>query len=474
MGILNGTSRGFITHRKKTMRWLHGASYTGRSEPKATCLPDLKKSPARILWLTGENDPKFTRLALDTTPAIPEARHTILPGCGHRLPWESPELFLDAVEKHLPPSYLTPFPIAKILRDCLFFTLSHLFFWVPAPKDYSANPDFTKGGTIPKGATHDWNLGATGARGWMFSDKMETSSARQIAITKVAPGSPAEGVLQRGDVILGVNGKAFSYDPRTEFGKALTQAEADTGRFSLLRWRDGKSERVTITLPVLGAYCATAPFNCAKSATILKRGCAAIARKISSGESKRDNPIGTLTQRPSLARQRRQPILPPWLSRRPSGPPASRLIRWPPGITWLRSHAPLRIHHGDGRQTYFEGMRRVALEAARGQSMVGSWGHKFAGEDGRLFGYGMMNAPGLPLTSGLILARKAVEQRITMSPRPSRTAPDSYVSTSERVPFPMETTSLGIKRTKTTGSVAWPPSSSILKGNPKGLNSSPI
>ncbi|MGB0327739.1 MAG: DUF6288 domain-containing protein [Akkermansiaceae bacterium] len=294
----------------------------------------------------------------------------------------------------------------KILRDCLFFTLSAPLLLGAGPKDYSANPDFTKGGTIPKGATHDWNLGATGARGWMFSDKMETSSARQIAITKVAPGSPAEGVLQRGDVILGVNGKAFSYDPRTEFGKALTQAEADTGRFSLLRWRDGKSERVTVTLPVLGAYCATAPFNCAKSATILKRGCAAIARKISSGESKRDNPIvRSLNALALLASGDSQYY-----------PLVKQETEWASGFkadsmaTWYYGYVLMLLSEytmATGDKSYFEGMRRVALEAARGQSMVGSWGHKFAGEDGRLFGYGMMNAPGLPLTSGLILARKA-------------------------------------------------------------------
>jgi hypothetical protein len=53
------------------------------------------------------------------------------------------------------------------------------------------------------------------------------------------------------------------------------------------------------------------------------------------------------------------------------------------------------------------GLKRLALEAARGQSAVGSWGHKFARPDGRLYGYGMMNSPGVPLTISLVLARKA-------------------------------------------------------------------
>ena len=109
-------------------------------------------------------------------------------------------------------------------------------------------PDFTKGDAIPAGASHDWNLGATGARGWLFSDKMVTTDARQIRITKVEENSPASGVLAVGDVILGVGGKPFAYDPRTELGKALTEAEKDAnrGNLSLIRWRDGKTDAVAL------------------------------------------------------------------------------------------------------------------------------------------------------------------------------------------------------------------------------------
>ena len=82
-----------------------------------------------------------------------------------------------------------------------------------APKGKMTLPDFTKGDPIPNGANHDWNLGATGARGWMFSDKMVTSDARQIKITKVAEDSPAIRILKIGDVILGVNEKLFSTTP---------------------------------------------------------------------------------------------------------------------------------------------------------------------------------------------------------------------------------------------------------------------
>ena len=60
-----------------------------------------------------------------------------------------------------------------------------------------------------------------------------------------------------------------------------------------------------------------------------------------------------------------------------------------------------------GDDSVMPGLRRLALEAANGQSIVGSWGHRFAQPDGRLGGYGMMNSPGLPLTTSLSLARTA-------------------------------------------------------------------
>jgi hypothetical protein len=64
-----------------------------------------------------------------------------------------------------------------------------------ARHDEVSMPDFTNGGTIPADAAHDWNLGATGLRGWIYCDQMVTSDARQIAITQVDKKSPAGKVF---------------------------------------------------------------------------------------------------------------------------------------------------------------------------------------------------------------------------------------------------------------------------------------
>ncbi len=268
-------------------------------------------------------------------------------------------------------------------------------------------PDFTKGDPIPAGASQTWTLGATGARGWIYSNRMETSDARQIYITEVAKQSPADGVLEAGDVILGVAGKAFSYDPRTEFGKALTAAESDAGKgnLSLVRWRKGKQEKVVIKLPILGSYSATAPFDCPKSARILKQGCEALAKKMSQPGYKA-NPVTRSLNALALLASGDDKYL----------ALIEREAKWASGYsangmaTWYYGYVIMLLaeyHMATGDSSVMPGLRRLALEASNGQSIVGSWGHKFAGDDGRLVGYGMMNAPGVTLTTSLVLARKA-------------------------------------------------------------------
>lgn len=275
------------------------------------------------------------------------------------------------------------------------------------PRGNAANPDFTKGGVVPADATHDWTLGATGARGWIYSEKLSTSEARQIAITKVAKGSPADGVLIVGDVILGVGRKPFSYDPRTEFGKALTFAETEAagGRLSLTRWRNGRVEEIALQLPVLGSYSAAAPFDCPKSKRILEQGCAALAKRVAS-PSYKENPIPRSLNALALLASGKPEYM----------PIVKKEAMWAADFsadsmqTWYYGYvisllAEYRMASGD--ESVMPGLRRLALEAANGQSLVGSWGHKFATPDGRLFGYGMMNAPGLPLTISLVLSREA-------------------------------------------------------------------
>ena len=270
-------------------------------------------------------------------------------------------------------------------------------------------PDFTQGAKIPEDAKHDWNLGATGLRGWMYCDKMVTSDARQIAITKVAKGSPAYGILEVGDVILGVGGKPFSYDPRTEMGKALTasESEAGSGELTLSRWRAGSSEEVVVKIPVLGTYSPTAPYDCPKSKRILEQGCRELAKRMEDPSyTRRLDPIPRSLNALALLASGQESYLP--LIQKEAQWAASfkdeGMATWYYGYVMILL-AEYKIATGD--DSVMPGLKRLALEAANGQSAVGSWGHRFARPDGRLYGYGMMNSPGLPLTISMVMAREA-------------------------------------------------------------------
>lgn len=53
--------------------------------------PALRSFHAPVLWITGEHDEKFTRLAAEMAEVFPDFQHLILPRCGHRVLAEQPE-----------------------------------------------------------------------------------------------------------------------------------------------------------------------------------------------------------------------------------------------------------------------------------------------------------------------------------------------------------------------------------------------
>ena len=107
-----------------------------------------------------------------------------------------------------------------------------------APKE---SVDLTKTREVDRELTY--NLGATGLRGWIetrpetYLDSLQgrtTARSRQILVTHVGKGTPAEGVLRVDDVILGTGGKRFEDDARKSFARAIQAAEAGEGGLSLI------------------------------------------------------------------------------------------------------------------------------------------------------------------------------------------------------------------------------------------------
>ncbi len=123
---------------------------------------------------------------------------------------------------------------------------------------------------------YPFNFGPTGVTGWFYD--------REFVINGLDKGSPADGILKMNDRIRAVNGRRFKgsghdsfrddeNDPRRVLGYGITEAEAGNGKLTVTVWRGGKEVDLTIKLPVTGPYAPLWPYNCKKSAKILKDAC---------------------------------------------------------------------------------------------------------------------------------------------------------------------------------------------------------
>ena len=275
-------------------------------------------------------------------------------------------------------------------------------------------PDLTQGGA--KDDKHDWNLGPTGARGWMWGRNLETTDTRQILVTSVDKGSPADGVLEVGDVILGAGGGKFAGDARIRFGRAVTEAEkaANKGILKLLLWRAGAEREVRVTLRVMGSYSDTSPRDCAKSRRIVEAGCRQIVKagKLSGGIPIKINALALLATGKKeylpLVRAFAHEVGPAGMKLKLHG--GGGMVAW----SWGYNNLFLTEYYlATGDEYVLPAIREYAVNIANGQSGVGSWGHGMAWPDvnagklhGPLGGYGALNQAGLICHMSMVLARK--------------------------------------------------------------------
>ena len=164
----------------------------------------------------------------------------------------------------------------KLKMKLLLLTFAILSTFITA--SMAAPPDLTAGGVPNEDPPLTFNMGPTGARGWVYHESYFSTLSRQILVTEVESGSPADGILAVDDVILGADGTGaspsnFSSDARKSLALAIADAEAnDPATLKLIRWRAGTTSTVALTLRTMGAYSATAPYNCPKSTKIFQEG----------------------------------------------------------------------------------------------------------------------------------------------------------------------------------------------------------
>jgi len=305
------------------------------------------------------------------------------------------------------------------IRTCLSVFVS---VWTVAAASRAAEttpPDLTQGVKVDRTLTY--NLGATGLRGWIYSkpathfDGLQgrtTAASRQILVTHVGAGSPADGVLKVDDVILGVNGQPFTADARKSIAVAIQEAEKEEngGLLKLLRWRAGHTDTAQLKLRVMGTYSATAPYDCPKSKRILDEAC-----KVLEKEPLENNWAGAINGLALLATGRPEylPRLREFAHR--MAPADLNIKNEINGSAWDLGYRAILLceyYLATRDKDVLHGVGELAGALARGQSMYGTFGHGFAEltPDGRRHGsippYGPVNMAGLPANLGIVLGQK--------------------------------------------------------------------
>ena len=146
-----------------------------------------------------------------------------------------------------------------------------------SPSQYYTEPQVYGMRPNPNAEVELGPIGATGIEARIYPGVTVTIEATQ-------PNTPAHGRFDKGDIIVGVNGASLKgKNPLVTLGTALTKAEATDGvlAFDIRRGKQGKAKKVTVKIPVLGAYSKTFPLKCEKSKRIIEK-----AARFYSGEDR--------------------------------------------------------------------------------------------------------------------------------------------------------------------------------------------
>ena len=288
-------------------------------------------------------------------------------------------------------------------------------------------PDFTKENPLRDDKDvldwKNWAMGPTGARIWVWADRKTiwSDGATQMYVVKVDAKTPASGKLQPGDVILGAGAgtKAapFVKNARSEVARAIEDAEKkeNQGQLSLLVWRKGATSTVTLTLPVMGAYGPASPVDCEKTRNVVDQIAGRIV-KVGLKETGIPDYVNAL----GLLATGDETYLPTLRSFAHAIAPPDTKLEFADIQCWVHAYKLIFLaeyYAATKDELVLPALTEIATKMAMGRSSVGTWGHRIGGvvrdpsSNGGVSyrvasGYGGMNAVGVPVTIGLVLAQK--------------------------------------------------------------------
>ncbi len=283
-----------------------------------------------------------------------------------------------------------------------------------------AKQDFTQKGAKAPDKLPENALGTTGAFGWIWHDSGYNCDT-QVYVTRITPKTAADGVLQKGDVILGAAAgakpKMFEKDARDELGWALVDAEseANQGRLALKVWRQGKTMDVQLTIPVAkGAFDKNAPATCERAQHLVNELAATIEKRGLKEGKWEDcfDALGLL----ATGEKKYHPMLQKYAQSLAITEPLDLNHRGKSGWSWGYTTLFLSEYYGATKdKSVLPDLTEYATKLAMGQSYAGTWNHTMANPDlsenfgnlnGRLGGYGAINQTSLSCAISLVVARK--------------------------------------------------------------------
>lgn len=279
----------------------------------------------------------------------------------------------------------------------------------------------------------EWTLGPTGASITLISKPAEDPNNEQYAlrVKTIEKGTPADGVLKTGDIILGVvspkpgaNIKVYPVDPpqtvmRKQYAAAFTQAQTEEGRGELVLnvSRDGKTMPVTLKLKVWGGFSDTSPYDCPKTQALIDAACADILQRGFFNEKGDENGgIPSLLDALGLLATGQAKYLPAVREYAHAIGDPNVKLDIENSSTWFWSYKLLFLTEyflATSDEYVLPAIDEYATKIALGQSGVGTWSHGMAKPSengGRFYGhpssYGAMNQCSLTCAIGLVLAQK--------------------------------------------------------------------
>ena len=260
---------------------------------------------------------------------------------------------------------------------------------------------------------------------------------RYFSVKNVEKGSPAEGKLQPGDIIIGAGKAKFSSHIRSEMGAAIAMARTTKGKGDLTlfvqRSSGGKAQKlssrpttkVSLKLSIAGpdTFNATAPYNCPKVNALIQEAAEYIIEKDTSKNARTDYPnlgsklqvnllgllatgeekytkfVATQIHKSYLPKASEDPLK---LARLKAGSSMYSSWFWAYKLILYTEYYLLTKD-----KAVLPAIRQYAEAIADGQDAAGLWGHRMHDpRTMRAFGYGVMNQPSTALFMSLILARK--------------------------------------------------------------------